>query len=79
MVAGGVCIITGNWRGASNSGKVLQTDTHHTRPSEMGAWVGPIASCHRGNKRPKIGMGAGNGFYWRTNQGGHFSGAQFSF
>lgn len=50
---------------------------HH--PPRWESWVGPIAWCHKGNKLPKIGTRAGNGFYWRTNQGGRFSGAQFRF
>lgn len=43
------------------------------------SWLRPIAWRHKGNKVPKIGARAGNGFYWRTNQGGRFSGAQFRF
>lgn len=81
-VDGRACIIIGNgWRGQKHQAPVKHSRQTHITPHLLRweSWVGPIAWCHRGNKLPKIGTRAGNGFYWRTNQGGHFSGAQFRF
>ena len=50
-----------------------------TEAREMESRENTIAKHHWGNKQAKIVTGTGNGFYWRTNQGGRFSGAQFRF
>lgn len=67
------------WRQREASALAKTQQTVHLGHLDVSPANRAIAKYHWGNKQLEIGTGAGNGFYWGTNQVDRFGRAQFRF